>query len=242
MKAYETKVRLAVSAVCELCAVGTLMAMIFTRQYSRLPLAAVTVLLVLLPEAVQRLCNCRFRFPLYLFCVLYALGPMFGQCWNFYYTTNWWDKLLHISGGVLFAIMGMSFYQRLEPESRTPYMAALFGLLFSVTVAVLWEFVEFAADNFLGMDMQSDTLMTGLCSYLLGETVGATGSIENITSVAVNGQTLPGYIDIGLMDTMLDLLLETVGAVVTCLLILLGKCRCPIIWKTKAKRKEDEHA
>ena len=90
--------------------------------------------------------------------------------------------------------------------------------------------------------MQSDTLMTGLCSYLLGETVGATGSIENITSVAVNGQTLPGYIDIGLMDTMLDLLLETVGAVVTCLLMLPGKCRCPIIWKTKEKRKEDEHA
>ena len=226
------------TAVCALCAVFTLIAMILTHQYSRIPLAAVTVLLVLLPATLERLCGCRLSVPLFLFCLLYALGPMFGQCWNLYYTVTWWDKLLHISGGVLFAIVGMCLYQRLEPESKKPYMAAVFGLLFSVAVAVVWEFAEFAADCCLGMDMQDDILITGIRSYMLGDAVGQTGSIENITSVIVNGQALPGYIDIGLIDTMLDLLLESTGAAVTCLLM---GGRQPITWET-GKRREKRHA
>lgn len=241
MKEKERKLRLLAAAVCEICAVGTLVGMIVTRQYSRIPLAAVTVLLVMMPEMLQHWCNCQFSFPLYLFSILYALGPMFGQCWNFYYTVAWWDKLLHICGGVMFAIVGASAYQRLEPESRRPYMAAVFGLLVSVTVAVAWEFAEFAADTFLGMDMQDDTVITGICSYLLGDAVGKTGSIENITSVLVNGKPLPGYIDIGLIDTMLDLLLESAGAVITCLLLLPGRGKLPIRWESASEGDEEEH-
>ena len=59
----------------------------------------------------------------------------------------------------------------------------------------------------------------------------STGSIPNIQSVSVNGLLLPvdGYIDIGLIDTMLDMLLETVGAIAACMIILLDKDRHPII-------------
>ena len=71
--------------------------------------------------------------------------------------------------------------------------------------------------------------MTHLTSYLRGEGVGVTGSIENIQSVVVNGITLPGYIDIGLTDSMLDMMLESLGALVTCLLILLDKGKRPMI-------------
>ena len=229
MKAKK-EVTLPVTVACEALAVATLIAMVATGQYDRIPLAALTTGLVWLPELVQRLCRCRFTTPLYLFCVLYAIGPMLGQCHNFYYTISWWDKLLHISGGVLFAIVGVCFFRHMEPESRHPWMAAVFGLMFSMAVAVLWEFVEFAADAFLGMDMQDDVLIHGICSYLLGDAVGSTGSIGSITSVVVNGIQMPGYIDIGLIDTMLDLLLECIGAAITCLLM---DGRRPVIWKEK---------
>ena len=79
------------------------------------------------------------------------------------------------------------------------------------------------------MDMQDDMLVTHLTSYLLGESVGVTGSVENIQSVVVNGIQLPGYIDIGLTDSMLDMMLESLGALVTCLLILLDKGKHPLI-------------
>ena len=102
-------------------------------------------------------------------------------------------------------------------------------MCFSIAIAVLWECCEFGADTFLGMDMQDDTVIHSLTSYLLGESPGVTGSIENIQSVTVNGIVLPGYIDIGLIDSMLDMLLETLGSIVTCLALLLDKGKHPLI-------------
>ena len=104
-------------------------------------------------------------------------------------------------------------------------------MCFSIAIAVLWEFCEFGADTFLGMDMQDDTVVYSLTSYLLGNTLGVTGSIENIQSVVVNGIALPGYIDIGLIDSMLDMLLETLGAMVTCLMLWIHRGKRPWIHK-----------
>ena len=70
-------------------------------------------------------------------------------------------------------------------------------------------------------------MINSLTSYLLGDTLGVTGSIENIQSVTVNGVQIPGYIDIGLIDSMLDMLLETLGAMVACL----------VLWLDKVKRR-----
>ena len=129
----------------------------------------------------------------------------------------------------MFAILGAYFFDLLMKGEKRPAVSAIFALCFSMAIAVLWEFCEFGADRFLGMDMQDDMLVTHLTSYLLGEGVGVTGSVANIQSVVVNGIQLPGYIDIGLTDSMLDMMLESLGALVTCLLILLDKGKHPMI-------------
>lgn len=215
----------------EVFAIGTNIMLLMTEQYDRLPLAIGTLFLVLLPAAMERVFRCRLCLPVYIFALLYAVGPMLGQCWNFYYTISWWDKLLHICGGVMFAIVGAYFFELLIKRKDQFLACALFALCFSITIAALWEFIEFGADRFLGMDMQDDTVITGITSYLLGDGIGITGSIENIRSVAVNGVPLPvnGYIDIGLTDSMLDMMLESLGALITCLLLLLDKGRHPLI-------------
>ena len=150
---------------------------------------------------------------------------------SLYYTVPVWDKLLHISGGVMFAILGAYFFDLLAKNKELPAVRTVFALCFSMAIAVLWEFCEFGADIFLGMDMQDDTVVYSLTSYLLGNTLGVTGSIENIQSVVVNGVALPGYIDIGLIDSMLDMLLETLGAMVTCLMLWINRGKCPWIHK-----------
>lgn len=215
----------------ELFAIGTIIMLLMTEQYGRLPLAFGTLLLVLLPAIMERIFHCRLCLPVYIFALLYAVGPMLGQCWNFYYTISWWDKLLHICGGVMFAIVGAYFFELLTKRKDRFLAGAIFALCFSVAIAAVWEFVEFGADRFLGMDMQDDMVITDITSYLLGDGIGVTGSIENIQSVAVNGVTLPvqGYIDIGLTDSMLDMMLESLGALITCLLILFDKGRHPLI-------------
>ena len=129
----------------------------------------------------------------------------------------------------MFAILGAYFFDVLAKNKGLPVVRTIFALCFSMAIAVLWEFCEFGADTFLGMDMQDDTVIHSLTSYLLGESLGDTGSIENIQSVVVNGVALPGYIDIGLTDSMLDMLLETLGAIVTCLALWLDKGKHPLI-------------
>ena len=229
MQKTEKWIKLGGTAVCEIFTVITIITLITGSEPDRMALAFGTLLLVLLPLLLEKLFHCRISLPVYIFALAYAVGPMLGHCWKLYYTVPVWDKLLHICGGVMFAILGAYFFDLLVKEKVHPAARMIFALCFSIAIAVLWEFVEFGADRFLDMDMQDDMLVTHLTSYLLGEGVGVTGSIENIQSVVVNGIRLPGYIDIGLTDSMLDMMLESAGALITCLLILFDKGRHPLI-------------
>lgn len=229
MQKTEKWVKLGGTALCEIFTVITIITLCAGGEPDRLALAFGTLVLVLLPMLLEKLFRCRICLPVYIFALAYAIGPMLGHCWKLYYTVPVWDKLLHISGGVMFAILGAYFFDLLTSGKDLPVVRTIFALCFSMAIAVLWEFCEFGADTFLGMDMQDDTVVYGLTSYMLGNAVGITGSIENIQSVVVNGITLPGYIDIGLIDSMLDMLLETVGAIVTCVILWFDKGRHPLI-------------
>lgn len=229
MHKNEKWIKLAGTALCEIFTVCTIIMLFVSSEPDRLALSFATLLLAALPFLLEKLFHCRISLWVYIFALAYAIGPMLGHCWKLYYTVPVWDKLLHISGGVMFAILGGYFFDLLIKDKT--YLAArtIFALCFSIAIAALWEFCEFGADNFLGMDMQDDTVIHSLTSYLLGDSLGVTGSIENIQSVTVNGIVLPGYIDIGLVDSMLDMLLETLGAIVTCLIIWADRGRHPLI-------------
>lgn len=239
MKKAEKTLRIIVVAAAEALSCGTIFSLISSGDHERLLLAIGTLLLVLVPCLLERLLRCRINTAVYIFAVLYATGPMMGHCWKFYYAIPCWDRLLHICGGVAFTILGVALFRLLSGKSANFAVSLVFALCFSMAVCVLWEFVEYGADLFLGMDMQDDTVVSGITSYLLGAEKGSTGSIEQISSVVVNGVLLPvnGYIDVGLHDTMLDMLLETAGALVTTLLLLLDRGKHTLIKIDPEKRK-----
>ena len=99
----------------------------------------------------------------------------------------------------------------------SPAFLAVVAFCFSMTIGVLWEFFEFAADRLLLLDMQKDTVITYFSSTLLDASRSNIPiAIRQITDVAVNGQSLGlnGYLDIGLLDTMEDLFVNMIGALV----------------------------
>lgn len=199
---------------------------------TELLLAVVSVGLVCVPALLERLLRCRIATPLYVFCLLYAVGALLGHGYDFYYILPWWDQLLHVCGGVVFGVMGLFLGDVLnggKPVSMA--LKAVFALCFSMAVAVVWEFFEYAMDVLFAMDMQNDTIVSGIHSYLLGGGMGEFGSIPNVTSVIVNGAALPfeGYLDIGLHDTMTDMLVETLGAAVCTGLCVLDRGRHTMI-------------
>lgn len=79
---------------------------------------------------------------------------------------------------------------------------------------MVWEFFEYAMDCFFGMDMQKDTWVRAFSTVSLNPDGKNTAVQVVVDSVAVNGQNWPAYLDIGLHDTMKDLLVNFVGAVV----------------------------
>ncbi len=237
MTKSEKIVRIIGLTACELFSIVTIVMMIAGKQYGRILLAAVTPLIILIPEIIERLFRCKITLPVYVFALFYAVGPLLGQCYNLYYTVSWWDKMLHVSGGVMFAFFGLFLFERYAGKSKGKVvMTAVFALCFSMAISVLWEFCEFGADTFLGMDMQDDTVITHINSYLLDEGVGVAGSIETIEEVTVNGKVLPvkGYIDIGLIDSMLDMLLETLGAVAVAAAYIVGRGKFAVFQAKKA--------
>lgn len=104
----------------------------------------------------------------------------------------------------------------------SPLYLAIVAFCFSMTVGVVWEFFEFTMDQFFLLDMQKDSVVQSIGSVLLDPTGGNTPiALHNITDVIVvqgdGTQTalgLGGYLDIGLLDTMEDLFVNFIGALI----------------------------
>ncbi len=200
-----------------------------------------TVMLLFGPVIVGNWMKFSINPAMFTFVMFYAITPLLGSMYKLYYLTSWWDDLLHFSGGVVFAILGIFAAKFLNRKNKNSLiMCAVFGFCFSLTLAVLWEFFEYGMDTFFGRDMQVDTIVTYINSYLLGNEAGVQGSIENIHSVVVNGQVLEGYIDIGLIDTMNDMLLECLGALIYCVIFLIDRDRHPILTTISRQKDQDQ--
>ena len=99
---------------------------------------------------------------------------------------------------------------------------SIVAFCFSMTIGVLWEFFECGMDQLMMLDMQKDTVVHSISSVMLDPS-GRNNRvlIENIVDtivVTADGQQislgLGGYLDVGILDTMKDLFVNFVGAVV----------------------------
>lgn len=195
----------------------------------------ITALFSLLPPVLTLLLKWDMHFGFYAVFSLYTAGPLLGAVYKLYYVTSWWDVLLHALAGFLFAVVGAHLAKVLNKGRDTSYaLCVVFGLLISLCVAVLWEFFEYGADLVLGCDMQTDTVIEAFVTKLGGVNGNVVG-YEGITSVTINGIPLAqdGYIDIGLIDTMSDMLYEALGAILFAVYAIFDRGRHPLIRKLK---------
>ena len=106
----------------------------------------------------------------------------------------------------------------------SPAFAALVAFSFSMTIGVLWEMGEFAADRYLEKDMQKDKIVQKFQSVKINpEGVNIPIIVNNIerTEIYTNNGTENnkividgGYLDIGINDTMKDLIVNFLGALI----------------------------
>ena len=182
-----------------------------------------TLVLFQLPMFVQANFGIELPSTLEIIILLFIFAAeILGELQCYYLRVAGWDTMLHTVNGFLCAAVGFALVDIFNRNRRftfelSPLFMAIVAFCFSMTIGVLWEFFEYAGDQLLHMDMQKDTIVQSISSVMLnpsGENTAIT--ISGIEEVFVNGEPLGlgGYLDIGLHDTMKDLFVNLIGAVV----------------------------
>jgi len=193
------------------------------RNWEHTFVCILVLVLFLVPDFLQKKLDIRLPSLLQIIILLFIFAAeILGELSNYYVQYKHWDTLLHTTWGFLCAAIGFSLVDILNRDkniklSLSPLYLAIAAFCFSMTIGVLWEFFEFAADSFLGLDMQKDRVLTSFQSVLLDESMSNIPiHVENIRDVSINGESLglDGYLDIGLYDTMEDLFVNFIGALV----------------------------
>lgn len=199
---------------------GMLILQVFNRNFENVFLCILTLVLMIMPSVVQATFKVEFPSLLEIVILIFIFSAeILGEISSFYLKYPYWDTVLHTLNGFLCAAIGFSLVDIMNRQSRfkfdlSPLFVSITAFCFSMTIGVLWEFFEFGMDMFFHLDMQKDTVIHTINSSLLLPETGKI--ITGITEVVVNGKELRvgGYIDIGLIDTMCDLFVNFIGALV----------------------------
>lgn len=149
------------------------------------------ILLIYLPEIIYKLI--RIRMPeatVYFYWFFLLISVFLGTCLHMILIVNFWDKILHTVSPMVLTAVGYGligiFLRDADVKRISPWLFLLFGFAFAGLCGVIWEFWEFACDQFGGMNLQRYQ--------------------------TVAGQPFIGRA--ALMDTMGDLFTNTLGALI----------------------------
>ena len=203
---------------------------IFRKNYYNVFTCALTLVLFMIPTIVDRRFNIKLPTALESVILLFIFAAeILGEIQGFYVVFKHWDTMLHTINGFLMAAIGFAMIDILNQHPRfhismSPAFVAFVAFCFSMTIGVLWEFFEYSMDTLTHTDMQKDAVYQTVSSVELNPAgknipVVVSGIEETVIRGKINGQPQEvvienGYLDIGLQDTMEDLLVNLIGAVV----------------------------
>lgn len=217
-------------AVMELIVIATLVDQFRMGNYHNVFICLLTLTLFNIPLIVDRKFNITLPNAMEMTIILFIFAAeILGEIQSFYTRFKYWDILLHTTNGFLMSAIGFTMIDVLNNHPRvhmnmSPLFVAFVSFCFSMTIGVVWEFFEFGMDCFFFTDMQKDAFVSTVSSVALNPSgLNEPVIISDISSVVINGvkDSVPGayeytagYLDIGITDTMKDMLVNCVGAVI----------------------------
>lgn len=205
--------------------VGMIVIQALNQNFENVFVCVLTLILFMIPAFVERGLKIELPNTLEVMIILFIFAAeILGEINEFYVLIPAWDTMLHTINGFLMAAIGFSLVDIFNRSERTkfflsPVFLAVVAFCFSMTIGVLWEFFEFGADMLLHTDMQKDTFVSQFASVSLhpeGRNIPI--PVNDITQTIIKtadgtSYTLGAYLDIGLIDTMKDLIVNFFGAV-----------------------------
>ena len=218
----------AVYIILRALVIFAIVAQSFKGNFENVFLCVLTLFLFTLPSFLERTIRIEIPDTLEIIILLFIFAAeILGEIQAYYIQYPYWDTMLHTLNGFLCAAIGFSLLDILNRNEKlkfslSPVYLAVVAFCFSMTIGVLWEFFEFSMDHFFLLDMQKDTIVHSIGSVMLDPAGGnhpiAIKHITDVIVVTADGAQqslgLGGYLDIGIIDTMKDLFVNFIGAVV----------------------------
>ena len=225
---YANKRTLTVYLFLRALVIAVMVRAFFRGAYENMFMCGLTLVLMILPSILTK--KLKIYLPsaleIVILCFIFA-AEILGEISSFYINVPHWDTMLHTINGFLCAAVGFALVDLFNRDEHftfklSPLFLAVVAFCFSMTIGVLWEFFEFSADQFFATDMQKDTIVHQINTVELDATktnkVVKIKNIDDVIIVHTDGSEenlgLGGYLDIGIIDTMKDLFVNFIGAVV----------------------------
>ena len=232
-KLVENKVSFIVYLILSSLVIVTLIRMILAgNRQSHITASILAFFMLLIPAAAKVILHIKLTPVLEILAYIFVFSSeILGEVHGFYGKFPFWDGWLHIISGVMFAALGFCLVDlfgksKTSRFSLSPLFLALIAFCFSMTVGVFWEFIEFSGDMLFKTDMQKDYILHELHTFYLPPT-DAGSPVAHYTDIAKMvlydsaGNpvvTTPGYMDIGIVDTIKDMALNALGAALFCVI------------------------
>lgn len=223
----QKRVAFVVYCVMRVIVIGVIIRCAVQHRWESVFVGVLALILFLLPPLVERTFHLTLPTTLevlefaFVFC-----AEILGEIECYYMRFAFWDTMLHTVNGFMFAAFGFCLVDIFNRNKRfrfelSPIFLSIVAFCFSMTIGILWEFFEFSGDALLATDMQKDFIIRQVSTVALDATNSNTPVvIRDIVSTQIqtaNGQVITiegGYLDIGLIDTMKDLFVNFIGAIV----------------------------
>lgn len=203
----------------------TIIFAVIDKDYETIFTCVLALILFTIPNFIGEKLNIELPNTLESVIYLFIFGAqILGEVRNFYALFPYWDTMLHTINGFIFAGIGFSICDLLNKNKKaklylSPIYVSVVAVLFSVSIGTFWEFLEYNLDNILHTDTQKDTIVNNLYTVSFNNVnkVQSFNDIEKTEVTYLDGEVLvieSGYLDIGLNDTMHDMLVNFYGAVV----------------------------
>lgn len=201
---------------------------LFLHEWESVFICVLTLFLFVLPSIASSILKITLPSVLEIIILLFIFSAeILGELNSFYIRIPHWDTMLHTINGFCCAAVGFALVDMLNRNKKfslklSPLYLAIAAFCFSMTIGVLWEVFEYSADTFFGKDMQKDTVVSAINSTMLDPTksnkVVQISDISDVVIVHSDGTEealgVGGYLDVGINDTMKDLIVNLIGAVV----------------------------
>lgn len=216
--------------VLEIVVVGTMIDQFRIENYNNVFMCVLTLALFNIPRIVDKRLHITLPTAMEVIIVLFIFAAeILGEIRSFYTVFSGWDTMLHTVNGFLMAAIGFTMIDVLNNHpkfhiSMSPFFVSFVSFCFSMTIGVMWEFFEFGMDYFFLTDMQKDVFVTSFSSVALNPSgLNEPVYFKEVAGFVINGvrdgvpgvyEYSGGFLDIGVSDTIKDLIVNCLGAVV----------------------------